>query len=82
MENKKYIISANVDIRFGIEISNYEAVTYERMAEAIKSVLKSDYPDMSVDVKEARIDEVTDEHNILPERYKKSLYNAFTGGKG
>ena len=72
MENKKYIVRAIADIAVTVETS-----TPERMKELLESTL-SDVCDISADVKNISIEE----QSVLPENYKQSLYNAFTGGKG
>ena len=72
MENKKYIVRATADIAVTVETS-----TPENGKELLESVLM-DVCDISAKVKNIS----AEEQSSLPEHYKQSLYNAFTGGKG
>ena len=72
MENKKYIVRATADIAVTVETS-----TPENIKELLESTLM-DVCDISASVTNVSIEE----QSVLPENYKQSLYNAFTGGKG
>lgn len=72
MENKKYIVRATADIAVMVETS-----TPENIKELLESTLM-DVCDISASVTNVSIEE----QSVLPENYKQSLYNAFTGGKG
>lgn len=72
MENKKYIVRATADIAVTVETS-----TPENIKELLESALM-DLCDISAKVKNISVEEQC----TLPEHYIKSLYNAFTGGKG
>ena len=72
MENKKYIVRATADIAVTVETS-----TPENVKELLESVLM-DVCDISAEVKNISVEE----RFTLPEHFIKSLYNAFTGGKG
>ena len=71
MQNKKYIVGAGADIAVRVETS-----TPEKVKELFESALM-DLCDISAKVKNISVEE----HSPLPEHYKQSLYNAFTGGK-
>lgn len=72
MERKEYIVRAEADIAVTVETS-----TPENIKELLECALR-DVCDISAEVKNISIEE----QGALPEHYKRSLYNAFTGGKG